>query len=293
MSIKRSAGEKVFNGFNIALMIVLTILTLYPITHVLFASMSDSNLLLAHRGLILKPIGFNLASYKNVFENPMIMRGYLNTILVVVVGVSLNIFLTSLGAYVLSRKNVLWSNMLVKFVIFTMFFGGGLIPFYFTVKGLHIDDTYLALILPGAINTFNLIIMRTAFAAVPDSLEESAKLDGASHFTILFKIIFPLSLPTVAVIVLYYTVGHWNAWFNANLFIQNRNLYPLQLVLREILIQNDTTSMSAGASQVDQEAIGESIKYAVIVVATLPILCIYPFLQKYFAKGALVGAVKG
>jgi putative aldouronate transport system permease protein len=293
MSNKRSTGEKIFNFFNITLMIVITILTIYPIIHVLFASMSDSNLLLAHRGLILKPIGFNLGAYRNVAENPMIARGYLNTILIVVVGVTLNIFLTSLGAYVLSRKNVLWSNTLMKFVIFTMFFTGGLIPFYFTVKGLHIDDTYLALILPGAVNTFNLIIMRTAFAAIPDSLEESAKLDGASHFTILFKIIFPLSLPTVAVIVLFYTVGHWNAWFNANIFIQNRDLYPLQLILREILIQNDTSSMAAGVNLVDQESIGESIKYAVIVVATLPILCIYPFLQKYFAKGALVGAVKG
>jgi len=291
--IKRSKGEKVFNVFNIIFMIFLMIVTVYPILHVVFASVSDSNELLAHRGLLLKPIGFNFAAYKMVFKNPMIVRGYLNTIFVVVAGVTVNIIMTSLAAYVLSRKDVLWKNTIMFFIVFTMFFSGGLIPFYLTVKALHIDNSYLALILPVAINTFNLIIMRTSFAAIPDSLEESAKLDGATHFTILFRIILPLSLPIVAVMVLYYSVFHWNAWFNAMIFIQDRSLYPLQIILREILIQNDTSNMSTGVGVADQEAIGESIKYACIVVATLPILCIYPFLQKYFVKGALVGAVKG
>lgn len=291
--IKVSKGEKIFNVFNIIFMIVLMIITVYPLLHVLFASVSDSNQLLAHRGLLLKPIGFNLQAYKMVFKNPMIVRGYFNTIFVVVVGVTLNIIMTSLAAYVLSRKDVLWKSTMMFFIVFTMFFSGGLIPFYFTVKSLHIDNSYLALILPVAINTFNLIIMRTSFAAIPDSLEESAKLDGASHFTILFRIILPLSLPIVAVMVLYYSVAHWNAWFNAMIFIQDRELFPLQLILREILIQNDTSNMSTGVGVGDQEAIGESIKYACIVVATLPILCVYPFLQKYFVKGALVGAVKG
>lgn len=293
MIIKRSKGEKIFNVFNTIFMILLMIITVYPLIHVLFASVSDSNELLAHRGLLLKPIGFNFSAYSMVFKNPMIVRGYINTIIIVVFGVSLNVLMTSLGAYVLSRKDFLWKNTLMFFVVFTMFFSGGLIPFYFTVKKLHIDNSYLALILPVAINTFNLIIMRTSFAAIPDSLEESAKLDGANHFTILFKIILPLSLPIVAVMVLYYSVAHWNAWFNAMIFIQDRSLYPLQLVLREILIQNDTSVMAQGVGLGDQEAIGESIKYAVIVVATLPILCVYPFLQKYFVKGALVGAVKG
>ncbi|GLC30892.1 carbohydrate ABC transporter permease [Clostridium omnivorum] len=293
MLIKRSKGEKVFNVFNIIFMIAMMIVTVYPLLHVVFASVSDSNELLAHRGLLLKPIGFNFAAYKMVFKNPMIVRGYINTLIVVVFGVALNILMTSLAAYVLSRKDFLWKSTLMFFVVFTMFFSGGLIPFYFTVKSLHIDDSYLALILPVAINTFNLIIMRTSFEAIPDSLEESAKLDGANHFTILFKIILPLSLPIVAVMVLYYAVFHWNAWFNAMIFINDRSLYPLQLVLREILIQNDTSVMAAGIGAGDQEAIGESIKYAVIVVATLPILCVYPFLQKYFVKGALVGAVKG
>lgn len=293
MIIKRSKGEKIFNVFNIIFMIAMMIITIYPLLHVVFASVSDSNELLAHRGLLLKPVGFNFSAYNMVFKNPMIVRGYINTLIIVVVGVALNILMTSLAAYVLSRKNVLWRSTLMFFVVFTMFFSGGLIPFYFTVKALHIDNSYLSLILPVAINTFNLIIMRTSFEAIPDSLEESAKLDGANHFTILFKIILPLSLPIVAVMVLYYAVFHWNAWFNAMIFINDRSLYPLQLVLREILIQNDTSVMAAGVGMGDQEAIGESIKYAVIVVATLPILCVYPFLQKYFVKGALVGAVKG
>jgi putative aldouronate transport system permease protein len=290
---KKSKGEKIFTGFNVLFMLFIMIVTLYPILHVFFASFSDSDLLMAHRGVLLKPIGFTASAYTMVFKNPMIVRGYINTLIVVVGGVIINIFMTSLGAYVLSRKNVPWKNAVMFFIVFTMFFSGGLIPFYFTVKQLHIDNTYWALILPGAISTFNLIIMRTSFAAIPDSLEESARIDGASHYTILWKIVMPLSKPVIAVMVLYYAVGHWNSWFNAMIFLKDRSLYPLQLILREILIQNDTASMTQGVGAMDQEAIGESIKYAVIVVATLPILCVYPFLQKYFVKGVMIGAVKG
>lgn len=291
--IKCSLGERIFNIINIIFMIALCIVTLYPLTHVIFSSMSNSNELLAHRGLLLKPLGFNMEAYKMVFKNPMIMRGYANTIFIVVVGVSLNILMTSLGAYFLSRKDIILKSAVMLFIVFTMFFSGGLIPFYFTIKELHLDNTYWALIIPGAISTFNLIIMRTAFLAIPDSLEESARIDGANHFTILFKIILPLCMPTVAVMILYYSVGHWNSWFNAMIFIQDRKLYPLQLVLREILIVNSTNNMTEGIDIANQQAVAESIKYAVIVVATLPILCVYPFLQKYFVKGALVGAVKG
>lgn len=261
--------------------------------YIAFASFSSPNELMAHKGLLLKPLGFSIASYGAVFKNPMISTGYANTLFVVVVGVTLNIVLTSMGAYFLSRKGVMLKNEIMFLIVFTMFFSGGLIPFYFTVKDLHIDNSLWALILPGAISTFNLIIMRTAFLSIPDSLEESAKLDGAGHFTILFRIILPLSLPTVAVLVLYYGVAHWNAWFNAMIFLRKRELFPLQLVLRGILIDNDTNSMSQGAATGDQEMISQTIKYAVIMVATLPILALYPFLQKYFVKGALIGAVKG
>lgn len=291
MKIKQTKGEMIFNAFNVFLMLFVVIVTIYPMVHIILSSLSNPGRLMEHTGLILKPYGFNLESYKIVFKNPMILSGYRNTIFVVIVGVCLNIVLTSMGAYFLSRKRVMLRNAIMVIIITTMYFSGGLIPFYFTVKDLQLDNTLFSLIFPGAINTFNLIIMRTAFYSLPDSLEESGKLDGAGHFTILFRIFFPLALPTVAVLVLYYGVAHWNAWFNAMLFVGGkRDLWPLQLVLREVLISNDVESMVVGTG--DKAMIGETIKYSIIVVATLPILALYPFLQKYFVKGALIGSVK-
>lgn len=179
-------------------------------------------------------------------------------------------------------------------IIFTMYFQGGLIPRYLLVNNtLHLANNLLALILPGAISAWNLIVMRTNFEGIPDSLEESAKLDGANDFVILFRIILPLSKAVLAVMVLFYGVSHWNAWFDAIIFLRERNLYPLQLILREILISNSTDTMTTSIVGYDQYAIGENIKYATIIVATVPILCIYPFIQKYFVKGVMVGAVKG
>jgi putative aldouronate transport system permease protein len=291
MKIRHNFGAKAFNTLNILFMTVLMFITLYPLWHVAMASISNGTEVMKYRGPIFKPLGFSLAAYEVVFKNPMILKGYLNTIFIVVVGVILNLIMTSLGAYFLSRKNVMWKKPIMMGIIFTMFFGGGLIPFYLTVKGLHLDNKLWSLIIPNVISTFNLIIMRTAFEAIPDSLEESAKLDGASHLTIMWKIIMPLAAPTMAVMVLYYGVGHWNSWFNAMVFLRKRELFPLQLILREILIQN-SNSDTAGLA-LDQERASETIKYAVIMVATLPILFVYPFLQKYFVKGVMVGAVKG
>lgn len=217
----------------------------------------------------------------------------MNTIFVVVVGVFINLIMTSLGAYFLSRQNLRYQKIVMVMIIITMYFSGGMIPFYFTVTGLGLQNSLWALILPTAINTYNLIIMRTSFMSIPYSLEESAKLDGAGHFRILFFIVIPLSKSILAVMLLYYAVANWNSWFNAMLFLDDRSKFPLQLVLREILIQNDTTSMTQGVGGVDINAVGETIKYAVIVVATLPILCVYPFIQKYFVSGVMIGAVKG
>lgn len=295
MHIKDSKSRKAFNAVNIIIMILLIIATLYPLLYVLFASFSESNILMAHDGLLFMPVGFSLAAYKGVFSNPNILSGYKNTIIILLAGTTTNLLLTSLAAYVLSRKNVLYKNVIMMIIMFTMFFGGGMIPVYLLVKGIGITDTYLALILPTAVSTYNLIIMRTGFAAIPDSLEESAKIDGASHFTILTRIVVPLAKPTIAVMVLYYGVAHWNSWFTAMIYLpKRRDLRPLQLILRSILIQNDTKiMMDSGAGVGDQESIAETIKYAVIVVATLPILAIYPFLQKYFIKGIMIGAVKG
>lgn len=294
MKIKISKAQKIFNIFNIILMLILSVIMIYPMWHVFCASFSVSDKLVSHLGPIFTPIGWSLAAYEGVFSNPMIVRSYINTIIIVVSGVFVNIVLTAMLAYGLSQKNVFWSKTIMKVITVTMFISGGLIPKYLLVsRTLGLSNTYLSLILPLAIDTYYLIIMRTSFSQVPESLVESARLDGASHMRVLFQIVLPLSKSIIAVMILYYAVGHWNSWFNASIYIKERTKFPLQLILREILIQNDTSSMSQDAIFEDQYSIGETIKYATIVVATVPILCVYPFLQRYFTKGVLLGAVKG
>ncbi|ANW99453.1 sugar ABC transporter permease [Thermoclostridium stercorarium subsp. thermolacticum DSM 2910] len=295
MTGKTGFGEKVFNVINTLIMIFVIIITLYPMMHVLFASFSDGVELMMHRGVLLHPLGFTTDAYKLVFDNPILLNGYINTITLVLVGVTVNIILTSITAYFVSRKNVMWNRLMMFLIVITMYFNGGLIPNYLNIKQLGLYDTIWALILPGAISSYNMIIMRTAFLSVPDSLEEAARIDGANHFTILFRILFLLIMPTVAVLILYYAVGHWNGWFNAMIYLKSRTKYPLQLILREILINNDSSSMVATATgdTGDKLAISETVRYATIIVATLPILFVYPFLQKYFVKGVMIGAVKG
>ncbi|WP_238650613.1 carbohydrate ABC transporter permease [Paenibacillus piscarius] len=293
MTIKRTIGEKLFDSLNVLLMVLLIIITLYPLWHVLNASLSDSNRLMAHSGLLLLPDGFNLDSYKLVLSNPSILSGYRNTLVIVVLGTALNLLFTILGAYTLSRKSFMLRNPIMLAIVFTMFFNGGIIPTYLLINNtLHLGDNLLALIVPGLVSSYNLIIMRTAFQGISESLLESARIDGAGELRILWRIVVPLSMPVIAVMILFYGVGHWNSWFSAILYIRDRDLYPLQLVLREILIQNSTDSMTTSAAMGDKEAIGESVKYATVMVATLPILFIYPFLQKYFVKGVMIGAIK-
>lgn len=292
MVIKRTIGDYIFDSMNYILLAILTLMTLYPFLYVIFASLSSPAELTAHKGLLLKPLEFNLDAYKAVLKNPIIYSGYRNTIFIVVVGTAYNIIMTSMGAFVLSRKNFFWRGPITVMIIFTMFFGGGLIPSFLLVQKLGLMNKIWALIIPGAIGTWNLIIMRTTFQGIPDSLVESAHMDGANDIVILFKIVIPLALPTIAVMMLYYGVGHWNAWFSAMIYLRKRELWPLQLALREILISSNTDDMMSGIAQ-DRQAIGETIKYATIMVATLPILAAYPFLQKYFVKGVMVGALKG
>ncbi|MDN4617534.1 carbohydrate ABC transporter permease [Paenibacillus sp. PsM32] len=291
--MKRSWSEKVFDWTIIWIMIVLVLLTAYPLYYVLVASVSDGSRMMAHSGLLLKPYGFHLDAYVKVLDNPSIIKGYLNTLFVVGASVILNMTVTALAAYVLSRKNVYWNNLFTFLIVFTMFFTGGLIPFYLVVKGMGLMNSLWSLIIPFAVNTFNLIVMRTSFQAIPDSLEESAKIDGANHPTIFARIVVPLSLPVMAVMALYYTVEKWNGWFYASLFLKDRQLFPLQLILREILISNSTDLMlgTTAADQIVQ--VSATLQYATIVVATLPILCVYPFVQRYFVKGVMIGAVKG
>ncbi len=291
MKIKESVSYKIFKAADILVISLIALVCLYPMIYVLFASLSNSSLFIQHQGLLFKPLGFTLDSYVQVTKHPMILRGYLNTIFVVIAGLATNMVCTLTGGYVLSVRDFKWRKLLNRLVVFTMLFSGGMVPHYLTVKAVGLLDSYWSLILPVAINTFNLIIIRTAFESVPESLAESARLDGANDFVILFKIILPLTMPSVAVIILYYGVQHWNSWFSSMLYLQTRQKYPLQLILREILLQNDTSTMTAGGG--DTIGMSDTVKYAVIIVSTLPILCLYPFLQRYFVKGVMVGAVKG
>lgn len=290
---KRSLGEKTFDIFNYLFLIFLMIITIYPVIYVVLASLSDSNQLISHTGLLFKTLGFNTNAYSAVLANPNIASGYGVTLFIVVVGTTLNVFFTAIGAFVLSRRDFPLNKIITIMILFTMYFSGGMIPRYLFINDtLNMGNSIWVLLLPGLISTYNLIVMRTNFQSIPGSLEESAKIDGANDITILFRIILPLSKPIIAVMVLMYGVSHWNAWFDAMLFIRQRSLYPLQIILREILISNSTDSM-INADVGDIEAIGESIKYATIVISTVPILCVYPFIQKYFTKGIMIGAVKG
>ena len=294
--IKQTAGEKIFSVFNYLLLFVVCVICLYPLWHVAMASVSDPVQVYSHRGFYLWPLGkLNLQGYKLVMQNSNISSGFLNTLFYVGVGTALSMFLTILGAYALSRKGPYWNKLIMKLIIVTMYFQGGLIPFYLLVKNLHMLDTRMSIILPIAVNTWNLIVMRTAFAAVPVSIVESAKLDGASDWRTCWVIMVPMAQATVAVITLFYAVGLWNQWFNPSLFISSKSKYPLQLLLREILIKNDTKSMTqlGTVGQTQQESYRLLVKYCTIMVATIPILVVYPFLQRYFVQGIMIGSVKG
>lgn len=285
--------RKIFVVLNTLLLLGFAFICLYPVWYVVVASFSNSDALSAHSGFLWTPLKPNLEAYRAVAENPLIISGYANTLFIVGVSLVINITMTAIGAYFLSRKDLMLKKAVTIYILFTMYFSGGMIPFYLTVRNIGLYNSLWALILPTAMNTYNLILMRTSFEAIPDSLVEAALLDGAGHLSILFKVVLPLAKATVAVMILYYGVAHWNSWFNAMMFLQDRSKFPLQLVLNEILIQNDVSAMTQGSGMTDAISIAKTIKYAVIVVATVPILCVYPFLQKYFAKGALVGAVKG
>ena len=293
---KRSAPSVVFDTCNALFLAVLCVTMLYPLYYVFVASLSEGNLLMAHTGPLAVPLGFSGAAYRLVFNNPLVMRGFLNSIHLVVVGTTVNILLTSFAAYVLSRKNVYWRPVLMIMAVVTLLFERGLVPFYLTVRGLGLLNSHWSVILSFAISAYNLVIMRTYFMTIPDSLEESAKLDGANDFTVLFRIILPVAAPVVATMVLFYGVSRWNGYFYVMIFLRDRIKYPIALVLREILIANSADTMMAGGdagSMGDHENIADTIKFATTVVATMPILLLYPFLQKYFVKGAMIGSVKG
>lgn len=290
----RTTPELIFAIFNYTLLALIGFVTIYPMWHVICASVSDPKQMMAHNGLLFLPKGLSFSAFKQMFEYPLLFKSFLNTLIIVVVGSSYSLVLTAICAYILSVKNVYWNKLLGFMVTITMFIGGGMVPQYLLVSNtLHLNNSIWALILPAGINVYNMIILRTSFSSIPDSIREAAELDGASHFKTLFKIVLPLSKATLAVILLYYAVSEWNAWFNASIYLTDRKKYPLQLILREILLENNTDIVSSNSSQDQTVGVGAIIKYATIVFSTVPILCVYPFLQKHFTKGVMIGAVKG
>ena len=280
--IATTPGDRLFEAVNTTIMLLLMLATLYPFVHILAASFSQSSVLLAPRRAPVLAAGLQHRSLCPRASEPQHPSGYTNTLTILVFGTVLSVFLTTLGAYVLSRRYFRPAGYFMILIIITMYFHGGLIPRYLLVSnGLGLRNTLWALILPGAISAWNLIVMRTNFYSIPDSLEESAHIEGANDVTILFRIYVPLSGAVVAVMVLFYGVAIWNAWFDALIFIRDRAKYPLQIILREILIVQSLDSISSSG---DSEQIGEAIKYATIIVATVPILLVYPFIQRYFVE---------
>lgn len=289
-----SRGYRVFTVFNYVILTAIAIACLYPFYYVAAASVSNPEELMRHQGLILKPLGeMTLDGYRMVFSNKLVLSGFKNTFFVLFVGLVFNLVLTTLGAYVLSLKDLMLRKPLTILVIVTMYFSGGLIPTYLNVRDLGMLDSIWSLIIPGAITTSNLIIMRSAFLSVPDSLSEAARMDGANHIQILFKVMLPLVKATLAVMVLYYAVSHWNSWFQASIYLRTPSKYPLQLVLRNILVESQTGDMMQDIGAARSPQVQQLIKYALIVVSSVPIISIYPFLQKFFQKGVMMGAVKG
>lgn len=288
--MKRSFGERIFSIFNYFLLIVLAVVTLYPFLYVVFASVSEPAKLLLTNGFLLKPAGFTWAAYESVFAEASLFSGYANTIFYTVAGTALNMLATVIAAYVLSREQLMLRRFFTLMFLFTMYFSGGMIPNYLLMQDLHLINTRWAVLLPGLVSTYNMLIMIRGFYSVPASLEESARIDGASHWRVLFSIILPLAKPTAMVIMMYYAVGHWNAWYNAMLYIRDISKRPLQLYLRKILILNQIAVVN-GDSAADE--VGMTVQFATIIVAVVPILVIYPFIQKHFVSGIMLGAVKG
>lgn len=290
-----SRGDRIFNVMIYIVLSLVTVIVLYPLVFVLSASFSDPQTVL--RGeMLLWPKGINLNSYVKIFQNHDILTGYSNTLLYTSIGTLINLVMTILGAYPLSRKDFVGRNAIMALFVFTMFFGGGLIPTYLLIKDLGMLNSFWVMIIPNAVSIYNIIIMRTFFQqSIPYELQEAATIDGCSNIQILSRIILPLSMPIIAVMILFYAVSHWNAFFNALLYLSDKNKFPLQLILREILIQGQTSDMvkMSTESAIKQQREVEGIKYAVLVVANIPVLILYPFLQRYFVKGVMIGAIKG
>ena len=292
--ISRSRADKVFDTLDYIFLTIAFLLVAYPLYFVVIASISDPIAVYEGR-VILYPIKPTLEGYSRILSYSSLFVGYKNTLFYTLLGTSINIVLTITSGYALSRKELVGRNVMMMGVMFTMIFSGGMIPNYLLVRSLGLYNTMWALILPGAVSTWNLIVTRTFFQqTIPDELREAADLDGCNDTTFFLRVVLPLSTSIIAVMVLFYAVGHWNSYYNALIYLSSTAKYPLQLVLRNILIVNTLDDMvNYVATQAAQQRMGDLIKYGMIIVSSLPLLILYPFLQKYFVHGVMIGAIKG
>jgi putative aldouronate transport system permease protein len=293
--IGETRGDRIFTVCNYIFLSLLVLSVLYPLIYVLSASLSSTNAVASGR-VWLFPVEFSLLGYKTIFEYSKIWTGYGNSLFYMVVGTTVNVVLTILAAYPLSRRDFYGRGIFMFLFVFTMMFNGGLIPNYLLVQDLGLLNSRWALIIPNALSVFNVIITMSFFkSTIPNELLESAQLDGCNDFKFLFKVVLPLSAPIIAVISLFYAVGHWNSYFSALIYLRDASLFPLQLILRDILVQNSVDpSMMGDATQLANKiGLQQLLKYSLIVVSSLPVLIAYPFVQRFFVKGVMIGSLKG
>ncbi|RAR42287.1 carbohydrate ABC transporter permease [Paenibacillus sp. MDMC362] len=294
-AMKESGADRVFTVVNYAMLSVFLIVVLYPLIYVVSASFSSSSAVLSGK-VWLWPVEPTLEGYRAVFKNTMVAKGFMNTLFYTLAGTVINLILSIMAAYPLSRKDFRGRSVFMLLFVFTMLFNGGLIPTYLLVKDLGMMDTIWSMLIPGALSVWNVIIMRTYFqTTIPQELLEASQLDGCTDFRFLWRIVLPLSGPILAVIALFYAVGHWNQYFNAMIYLKSADLYPLQLVLRDILVQNEVNIEMLGDAKTAaaRQGLRELLKYSLIVVTSVPLLIVYPFLQKFFVKGVMIGSLKG
>jgi putative aldouronate transport system permease protein len=293
MAQRRGSGDRAFFIGNNLFLALIFMVMLYPFLYVLAVSLSSPNAVIRNK-VFLFPVGFNLTAYRVVADNKGIWTGYANTLLYTAVGTLINLVVTSLMAYALSKKYLWGHKFFSLFVIFTMFFQGGMIPNYLLISNLRMINTIWAIVLPGAVSTWYLMVMRTFFSGLPAELEEAAMVDGCNPLVIFIKIIVPLSKPIFFTMTLFYAVTHWNAYMAPLIYLNDKAKFPLQIIMRQILITGDTNFTNA-LSYLDDTSliISDTIKYAAIIISILPIVMVYPFIQKYFSKGVMIGSVKG
>ncbi|WP_088549847.1 carbohydrate ABC transporter permease [Paenibacillus aquistagni] len=299
-AVKETKTDKIFLTCNYIYLTIALLLVLYPLLYIISASISDPKLV-ASGEMWLFPKGITFEGYKMVFQNDKIWTGYGNTILYTVIGTCVNLIVTIPAAYALSRKDFVGRNFFMGMFMVTMFIGGGLVPGYLLIKNLGLVNSMWALILPGAASIWNIIVSRTFFAStIPRELQEAAQIDGCTNMRLFIKIVLPLSAPIIAVMALFYGVGHWNSYFSALIYLNDESKFPLQMILRQILVLNEISADTAGAINAsvaeamnNKAEVAALLKYGVIIVSTLPVIAIYPFLQRYFVQGVMIGSVKG